>query len=244
MCIVCIACISPHRQSEWTFFQVIEIKLWISGCYSVCSHKVQPACSVLFEEIFDAIGHLLLHIWNSALLFFQVWLHWHGQQFNTTKIHNADSFFRSKLTFLLSVKIKTCFVFTFCVRAAVRRYGTFSLQKRWTFLCRLTGRKRAGCTNETVAGRVLCIAGDWDNVALLFWASCMLRLTSAVLSSICLCCQFFSAKNFSLKLRRGAASRLVSDCVRATLFFCGAKSSRGLECVGTPLVEGCAQTAR
>lgn len=37
------------------------------------------------------------------------------QQFNTTKIHNADSFcfWGSKLTFLLSVKIKTCFFFFF-----------------------------------------------------------------------------------------------------------------------------------
>lgn len=30
-----------------------------TGCYSTCPHKVEPTCSVLFKEMFDAIWHLL-----------------------------------------------------------------------------------------------------------------------------------------------------------------------------------------
>lgn len=45
-------------------------------------------------------------------------------------------------------------------------------------------RTRTGRTKEAVAGRVLCIAGDWDNVTLLLGASLALRLTSAVLNTL------------------------------------------------------------
>lgn len=47
----------------------------------------------------------------------------------------------------------------------------------WTFYKGLLDRR-------VVAGRVLCIAGDWDNVVLLFWASLVLRLTCAVLNTL------------------------------------------------------------
>lgn len=67
-----VLCLSSNSQCEWTFLQMFEIKVWITGCYSTCSHRVRPACSVLFMEIFDAIGHLslsLLHVWGLSLCF-------------------------------------------------------------------------------------------------------------------------------------------------------------------------------
>lgn len=73
-----------------------------------------------------------------------------------------------------------------------------------------------------VQRRELCIAGDWDNVALLLWASLALRLTSAILNTVCR--SILHCKESALVLNRTCSN---FRCHRGMLIFAPARTVTG-----------------
>lgn len=52
----CLLALYLVCQSDWTLFQMMEIRVWVTRFYFTCFHKVKLTCSVLFKEIFDAVA--------------------------------------------------------------------------------------------------------------------------------------------------------------------------------------------
>lgn len=113
LCVNIIAAYLPADLPERAFLQMFKIQVWITGCCSTCSHKAQPTCSVLFKEIFDAMGHLLLHVWGLSLCSKFSWKwnalnlqHCTTLQLNMSNNHNMQIIDWNKLTFLVPVNTK------------------------------------------------------------------------------------------------------------------------------------------